>query len=362
LTPLHIGLFEKSFPLQLRRRLPNWHNWISTQKKCFQMKVFIANFGRENYEWPVCLARGTIATMNDVAVQGFWEAGDRDAYIGHQMKGKTAAGISPTRPVASRWFNLMSIIAHTHGDIWIHREKDQFWWTTSHADPPTFEAKIEPAGDKHNVIVCHKSCDPWSNKNRNGNRLEWNGLHPRAREFLFTEGTLQQLGPDNAEYALALIGGADLNAWHSRADWKAKAERSREKRSVVTIFSAKQSAVVRMAMTARDTVAGANGQQVLKTVKNKELRFTSQLDFEKYLADLVNLQEGLCAVSDLRLQFDGEHDDVEMLCSLDRIDSDGHYEAGNLQVVCRFVNRWKGSGDDREFRRLIQVVRSVEPI
>ena len=31
------------------------------------MRVFIYNFGRENYEWPICRHRGTVATMNDVA-------------------------------------------------------------------------------------------------------------------------------------------------------------------------------------------------------------------------------------------------------------------------------------------------------
>jgi hypothetical protein len=326
------------------------------------MKVFIANFGRENYEWPVCQARGTIATMNEVSAQAFWVAGDRESYIQSRMKGKTAAGITPTRPVASRWFNLMSIVAQSSGDIWVHREKDQLWWTTSRTDPPTFEPKLEPVGEKRSVVVCHKSCNPWSDKNRKGNRLAWNGLHPRASEFLFTEGTLQQLGEDNADYAKALIAGDDLSSWHSRAEWKAKAEKVREKRGVATIFSAKQRAAVRMAMTARDTVAGANGQQVLRTLKNKELKFASSQEFEKYLIDLLEMQEGVCAVTGLTLQYDGEYDDAEMLCSLDRIDSDQHYEAGNLQVVCRFANRWKGSGNDEVFRRLIHAVRSIDSI
>ena len=323
------------------------------------MRVFIANFGRENYEWPECLERSAIATMNDVAVQGFWESGNREAYIQQRMKGKTAAGIAPTRPVASRWFNLMSIISQSSGDIWLHREKEQFWWTTSRTDAPSFEPKVEPVGDKRNVIVCYKPCEPWSNSNRKGNRLVWNGLHAKAREFLFTEGTLQQLGDDNAAYALALIEGGDLSAWHSRSDWKAKEERSRQTRSVATIFNAKERAAARMAMTAKATVAGANGQQVLRTLKNKELRFASQQHLERYVLNLMEMQDGLCALTDLKLQFDGEFDDAEMLCSLDRIDSDGHYEEGNLQVVCRFVNRWKGDADDSNFRRLVAAVRSI---
>lgn len=300
--------------------------------------------------------------MNEASAQAYWNAGDREGYIQWHMKAKTAAGITPSRPVASRWFNLMSIISQSTGDLWIHRERNQVWWTTSRSDPPTFETKVEPIGDKRSIVVCHKPCEPWSDKNRNGNRLDWNGLHPKAREFLFTEGTLQQLGDDNADYAVALIEGADLSPWHSRAAWKAKAEQAGNRGSVGTIFNAKERAAAIMAMTARDTVAGANGQQVLRNVKNKELKFASQQEFEKYLINLIDLQDGLCAISDIKLQYEGEHDDINRICSLDRIDSNGHYEPGNLQVVCRFINRWKSDGSDEVFRRLIGIVRSVGSI
>jgi hypothetical protein len=320
------------------------------------MKVYIANFGRENYAWPDCLARGTIATMNDAAVHHLWEAGDREAYIENRMRlEKTAAGKSPTKPVASRWFNLMTTIVESEGDVWIHREKDQLWWTTSRSMPPTFERIREEVGTPHDVIICHKPCERWSNKTQKGNRLEWGALHPKAQEFLFTEGTLQQLKPDNATYALALIEGDNLAPWHSRADWNAKVARRRKNPGVV--FSPRQKAVWRMADTCKNTVAGANGQQVQRTMKNKDLLIPEH-DLMPFINALITEQDGLCAITGLRLQFDGDEDDKEMLCSLDRIDSDGHYERDNLQIVCRFVNRWKGSGNDGEFRRLIGVIRN----
>src|SRR4051812_19268930 len=104
------------------------------------MKVYIANFGRHNYAWPQCLARNTVATMNSYASHPFWQAGDRESFIQYNLRrAKTAAGIVPTRPVASRWFNLMTIISETAGDIWVHREKDQLWWTRSKVDPATIE-------------------------------------------------------------------------------------------------------------------------------------------------------------------------------------------------------------------------------
>ncbi|MFZ5863186.1 MAG: hypothetical protein ACOYXR_10150 [Nitrospirota bacterium] len=326
------------------------------------MKVFIANFGRENYLWPACLARSTVATLEDEDLRVLWLAGDREGYIAHCIAAKkTAAGITPTRPVASRWFNLAHIVSSTENDLWLHRQKDELWWTISRpgAVDVSREPAFKPTRDHEHVYVLHKQAAAWSNKSRKGSRLEWRALHPKAQEFLFTEGTLQRLAVDNAAYAIALVGGIDLGQWHSRSAWKLKAEIAR--RSPATIFNAKERAVVRMAMTAQETVRGANGQQVLRTIKNKELRFAPH-EFEKYIAALVDAQEGLCAITGLRLQFDGEEDDPELLCSLDRIDSDGHYEAGNLQVVCRFVNRWKNDGNDAEFRRLIGVVRGAESL
>ncbi|MER9962168.1 hypothetical protein NKJ72_14565 [Mesorhizobium sp. M0045] len=246
-------------------------------------------------------------------------------------------------------------LVESEGDIWIHREKDQLWWTTSRPDPATFEPFKETVGDRRDVIICHKLCDPWANKNRLGNRLEWSGLHPKAQEFLFTEGTLQQLRPDNAEYALALIDGGDLSPWHLRPEWVAKVARRRKNPG--TTFNSRQKAIWRMAATVKGTVNFSNGQQVLKTVKNKDLLIPEN-ELTPFLEALLADQEGLCAITDLPLQYDGDEDDHEMLCSLDRIDSDGHYEKDNLQIVCKFVNRWKNSSQDAEFRRLIEILRT----
>ncbi|WP_299844379.1 hypothetical protein [uncultured Jannaschia sp.] len=49
-----------------------------------------------------------------------------------------------------------------------------------------------------------------------------------------------------------------------------------------------------------------------------------------------------------------------MLPSADRIDSSGHYEEANLQLVCRFINFWKQATPDDEFRRLIGIVRDSD--
>ena len=106
------------------------------------------------------------------------------------------------------------------------------------------------------------------------------------------------------------------------------------------------------------TTQHANGQLQERNVKNKEFRFRNELELEQHIIDLIKMQDGMCALTDLPLEMDEVYGDKELFCSLDRIDSDGHYEAGNLQVVCRFANRWKSDSDDREFRRLIYLIKS----
>jgi hypothetical protein len=295
--------------------------------------------------------------MESEDLRPFWLHGDRAGYIAHAIATKkTAAGITPTPPVASRWFNLATIITSTENDLWIHREKGALWWTTSRPGAPetTLDPAFNPAAPGDCVYVYHKPAEPWSNLSRQGNRLDWSGLHAKAREFLFTESTLQKLSDDHAAYATALISSTDLGPWHDRPVWQRKAEAAR--RSPAIVFNARQRAVARMAATVRATVRGANGQEVNRVVKSKELRFVNHQALESYIEALFTSQDGSCAISGIPLQCDGEHDDSELLCSLDRIDRNGHYEPGNLQIVCRFVNRWKNDGDNLEFRRLIALV------
>ncbi|MCY3985208.1 MAG: hypothetical protein OXE85_14985, partial [Roseovarius sp.] len=72
-----------------------------------------------------------------------------------------------------------------------------------------------------------------------------------------------------------------------------------------------------------------------------------------YLHDLLQQQNRRCALTDIPLETDSKTKNPEFLCSLGRIDSNGHYEPGNMQVVCRFINRWKGDDDNNEFKRLL---------
>jgi len=153
------------------------------------------------------------------------------------------------------------------------------------------------------------------------------------------------------------INGEERSAWHDRSDWLAKAERY--KRNPVTMLDARQRTIAEMIMSARSTAARANGQDVSRTLKNKDVQFRNQQEFEAHLSLLLDKQEGRCRLTDLPLQYHGIEDDLELVCSLDRIDSNGHYGPGNLQIVCRFANRWKNNDSDENFRRLISIIRDA---
>jgi len=117
--------------------------------------------------------------------------------------------------------------------------------------------------------------------------------------------------------------------------------------------------IFEMVRSVEQTVAQALGSAAERQPKPKELRMTTG-QLREHIAGLIDAQEGRCALTGIELQWRGEETDPQLLPSLDRIDSEGHYESGNLQVVCRFINFWKGASEDAEFRRLLALVRGAE--
>lgn len=125
------------------------------------------------------------------------------------------------------------------------------------------------------------------------------------------------------------------------------------------ILSGREKSIIAMRLSVENTVKNANGQIVQRILKNKELRMTPG-ELEKLIASLLYLQDNRCALTGIPFNFIGPDADKNLLPSLDRIDSNGHYELGNLQVVCQFINFWKGDSDNTEFQRLLMLVRGIE--
>lgn len=123
-------------------------------------------------------------------------------------------------------------------------------------------------------------------------------------------------------------------------------------------LGAREKSIAGIKYSVGKTVFNSNGQVVPRTVKNKVLQM-SDAELDKVIRDLLKIQEDRYAITGLPLQFRGEQTDDNMLPSLDRIDSDGHYSRDNLQIVCHFTNFWKQASDDAELRRLIGLVRGT---
>jgi hypothetical protein len=124
----------------------------------------------------------------------------------------------------------------------------------------------------------------------------------------------------------------------------------------VRYASALRRSIVSMAEQAAAT-ATQSGAAVTSIRKDKQVHHARQ-ELERIIEALIERQAGLCALTGLPLGWLGECEDPAMLASLDRIDSNGHYREDNLQVVCRFVNMWKSSSPDGEFRRLLALLRT----
>ena len=296
--------------------------------------------------------------MNAADTHSYWLEGDREGFIEHVVAArKTARGYELPIFTASRWFNLMGIVLNSDGDVWFHRDGDDLWWTRTTDAPATIdETPTASPHDERGAYEAHKPTEPWRNVDARGVRLSWASLHPKARDFLSTEATLQKLSPDYEAYAYALIEGRDLDSWHQTEFWRAASARRKanHERHLTPI----EQSANEMAYRAQATAKAADGRAVERTAKVKEFGFDGVPDAARYILALLEAQEGLCALTELPLEYHGVVDDPAMTCSLDRIDSDGDYAPGNLQVVCQFANRWKSDGTDAEFKRLIAVVRS----
>lgn len=140
---------------------------------------------------------------------------------------------------------------------------------------------------------------------------------------------------------------------------EASGELGKGEKAAARYLGAKEKSIADIKYSVGRTVFNSNGQVVPATVKNKELHM-SNAELDKLIRDLLTIQEDRCAITGLPFQFRGAQTDDNMLPSLDRIDSNGHYARGNLQLVCRFINFWKQASDDGEFRRLLAVLRGSQ--
>lgn len=192
----------------------------------------------------------------------------------------------------------------------------------------------------------------------------WNGTSEKALRALGLWPTTGRGATTGDRYVavnqvlLDLARKLEIDLWTLDAIWwRIDVEGAAPKTAIgadkVRTGDGKAIALADMKYSILKTVQHANGQTAEVTVKNKDLKMLDR-ELEALLPRLLEQQKERCAITRLPFQYEG---DRNMLPSADRINSSGHYEEENLQLVCRFINFWKQATPDDEFRRLIGIVR-----
>nr|WP_216293268.1 hypothetical protein [Delftia acidovorans]MCA1066835.1 hypothetical protein [Delftia acidovorans] len=98
-----------------------------------------------------------------------------------------------------------------------------------------------------------------------------------------------------------------------------------------------------------------SGSTSIATAKDKQFSFSSEEQFRDKLRSLLSTDQLRCALT--RVPLDPADSTSDLAPSLDRIDSEKHYEPANLQIVAKFANRWKSNDSDENFKYLLDLIR-----
>lgn len=308
------------------------------------MKIYIANFGSRNWYWDRCKERSVIMFIDDARLVPLWLSGNQEEYKNIALNIYSRSEKPLAEQTATKWFTNNELFRNTHDDIWLHRDGNSLWWTISKNEPLIIEEGLNPAPrlpDSAESFIILKPCMQWQDENIDGIKIAWNDLSDDMKNYLDLRGgtvrTVNNLVYDEI-LNLLMINSLSINDIKSR----------------IQISDPWNASISRMVKTALDTVKASNSTANV-VYKNKEFLFSSIDEAKKYIRDIIINQNGLCNLSKIPLEFE-ETPFSEFSCSLDRINSDLNYEKNNLQVVCKFINRWKSDMDNESFKKLLNSV------
>lgn len=243
-----------------------------------------------------------------------------------------------------------TIVLHWEGDT------DHLHWGVVSEEP--FEQIREERNEFGQVgyIFRRRLVDGW--RRRSVNDIPVSNLHPKARDLSVNMATLNRVQTD-ADYFRAIMLDEPTFEWEQRDAWRKKAaavgwhpkpidQLRKERRKAIVTPQVQEAAdhfwdeIERMSDTAVNTAAYANGQTVLRVVKEKEIGFTREQLAEE-IGDLLRKQGYKCALTDYHFRRSSTNPHLKM--SLDRIDSSRGYVVGNLQIVTRAANFYKSASD-----------------
>jgi hypothetical protein len=167
--------------------------------------IYAIRLGKDNYERKECIKNSPIAVMIHAGSKEFYDKNDKAGFVKWCEENREIIdGIPKSKGAASRQFNVAKTIENSENDIFINYREDELWWTISTNSsiqwkPSNFEGK--------KLKVCHKSCEPWSNKNKDGELLKLSSLPKELQKTIQGHGTLIKLNDNFNAYIIDLING-----------------------------------------------------------------------------------------------------------------------------------------------------------
>ncbi|WP_311272289.1 MULTISPECIES: hypothetical protein [unclassified Rhizobium] len=327
--------------------------------------VYSIKLGADNYFKEECQQRNIAGLMLDKPYFDAWSTGDRDAHLAVHMardeKGKSEAA---TKSESTRWFNYATKIANSVDDIFINIDGDAVTWARSVFPANNKMVAGEPILVPHNhpvsgakVVAVGARVGGWSDMTSSGVKLQLKSIHKRAQDYIVKLTALSPItDADMKLYLETLLTGGDVSDWHKRSDWKQRQEGTTG-HSLVLNASMLQKGISELTMSIQGTVDWSNGQRILTKLKDKKLEGCTIEQMKTRLEELWFVQKGICKLTGLKMHLPGQAGEIkDLLLSPDRIDSNGHYSLGNVQLVCRFANFWKLASDNKRFLDLLDMV------
>ena len=249
----------------------------------------------------------------------------------------------------------------------------KLWWAI--AGPRSWEhQRYSDERGYQGVIIYRELWRPWSDKNLENVLL--NRLHPKIRDVSINRTVCMRV-KTHTDYIRALIANAPTSQWEQQSDWLERAQQehwqAKPRDEIASVRNADKAQTTmaseiihdlleadaqRMSYTAFQTTQYATGQKVPRTVKEKQFHFSSRYEAERFVLELLRKQENKCAITQTPLTPRG-HGNRYLAPSLDRIDSNGHYSPGNLQVVTRAMNEFKSASDAAELNEKLEALREI---
>lgn len=258
--------------------------------------------------------------------------------------------------------NIETFMELPTNSIVLHWEsrRDRLYWGVVAPSKVTLLREEDTIEGQEGYVFERKLLSGWQFTTMDGVQLS--NIHPKARNLAINMATINYVQTD-ADFFRALILDESTDIWTSRPDWQNEAKtrgwhqkqtnfiREQNRKKLVTpqveqIVVDFEDDIRRMADTALKTVAYANGQSVITTLKVKDTDMTREELLEE-IGHLFREQDHRCKLTNY--DFNKPSGNKHLLPSLDRIDSTKGYVRGNLQIVTRAANFYKSASDEADW-------------